>query len=165
MRFLIVVIIFSFLFIGCIAQKDSLSISKLNKVFRKSILQDSSKKISTLSNPWISDNFDSLYYKSEVIKLTNFKSNKGYNGYCDDVNWTFYRKNKFIIKDCQHCKEPPTCKATKNKDFFEIKINKLESNLILELFNFDKLIERFEIVSLVDSEIKTELILKRVEPN
>ena len=147
----------------CFGQEYNVTKFELNKVFRKSIIQESRKSIFTLSNPWVTDNTDSLYYKAEVIKLTNFKSSPERVNFCNKVNWTFYKNNNFIFKESQTCNEPSSSKVVTEKDWIEIILVKSESKLILELYNVNTLIEKFEVISLDYSELKIDLTLRRMK--
>jgi hypothetical protein len=49
--------------LGISAQNQNIKKSELKKIFRKSNTQESRKIISTISNPWVIDNTDSLYLK------------------------------------------------------------------------------------------------------
>lgn len=163
MKSIICIIFFLTSTVYCFGQNNNVTKSELKNIFKKSIVQKSRKWTTTISNPWIADNINSTYYKSETIKLTNFKSNQGKLESCKKVNWTFYQNNKLVIKESQTCKEPSSEKVITDKDWFEIKIGKSEPKLVLELYNANVLVEKFEVVSLEDSQLKSELILKRVD--
>ncbi|WP_379964125.1 hypothetical protein [Epilithonimonas sp. UC225_85] len=126
------------------AQQIEITEKNIINVFKKTIDQESRTKIRTFSNPWTSDNSSDIYFKSDTITFTNSKN----NNFCKDINWTFYRKNKFIRTFGNHCEEPPTYSATKIIDYFEIKFREIGEKKYLELYNQEKLIEKFEIISL-----------------
>lgn len=130
------------------AQKIEIKEKNLFKVFKKTIDQESRRRITTVSNPWTADNSDDDFIKSDTLIFTNGKR----NNYCKDVNWTFYRKNKFIRTYGYLCKEPPGYSSTKAKDYFEIKIIDINTKKYIELYNQEKLVDKFEIISLEKSQ-------------
>ncbi|WDF45172.1 hypothetical protein PQ459_09700 [Chryseobacterium sp. KACC 21268] len=139
-----IIILLTFIVNFISAQKIEITEKNLFNVFKKTINQESKRSIRTVSNPWITDNSNDDFAKLDTIVFTNGKR----NNYCKDVNWTFYRKNKFIRTYGDHCKEPPTYTVTKIKDYFELKLTEINRKEYLELYNQEKLIEKFEIVSL-----------------
>ncbi|TDX87046.1 hypothetical protein [Epilithonimonas xixisoli] len=130
------------------AQKIEITEKNLFKIFKKTIEQENKNQIKTVSNPWIADNSNDVFSKSDTIIFTNGKNNH----YCKDVNWTFYRKNKFIRNYGDFCSEPTSYTVTKIQDYFEIKINEMDTRKYFELYNQGKLIDKFEIISLEKSQ-------------
>lgn len=138
------IILFTFIVNFISAQKIEITQKNLFKVFKKTIDQENKTKITIVSNPWILDNSNDDFVKLDTIVFTNGKK----NNYCKDVNWTFYRKNKFIRTYGEHCKEPPKYTVTKITDYFDLKVIEINMKKYLELYNQDKFIEKFEIISL-----------------
>lgn len=130
------------------AQKIEITEKNIFKVFKKTIDQENKRQIRIVSNPWILDNSNDDFVKLDTIVFTNGKK----NNYYKDVNWTFYRKNKFIRTYEDHCKEPPTYNVTKITDYFELKVIEINMKRYLELYNQGKLIDKFEIISLEKSQ-------------
>jgi len=136
------------------------------KIFKSTVEQENKNKIKITSNPWFSD--ENKYLKSDTIKFTNANS---YNrNYCRVINWTFYTKNKFIRSFGNYCEEPPTEKVTNKNDYFDLKVNEFKEKTFIQLYNQNKLIENFEILSLektqslsYKNEIKYILTLKRIK--
>jgi hypothetical protein len=141
-------IIFTFLIALQFSYSQNIKTSKaeLLKIFKKTIVRDSNGIIHVDSNPWFTDNSNDNYKKSDTIFLKNAKSFK--RNYCKIINWNFYKKDAFIIGDADYCSEPPTQTATKPKDWIELKIFNSEKDLILELYNQSKLIDKFKVISL-----------------
>ncbi|AGC76778.1 hypothetical protein LX97_01435 [Nonlabens dokdonensis] len=106
-----IIIVFSlFISSGVYAQNYKVKISELEKTFRKSIEQDSKRSIRTLSNPWVINNTDSLFFKSDIVKLINPKTQFQFD-FCKKINWSFYKKDKFYQVESQDCQEPTTAKV------------------------------------------------------
>ena len=135
--------------------------SELKKLFRKSIAQESRKKITTVSNPWVIDNTDSLYFKSDTLKLINIKKQYKYD-FCEKINWTFYRNKKFYLGETQTCREPSSGKAGNELSWHSIKMKKTDDGLILSTYNFNGILDQFLVLSINQSEIKDEIILTRL---
>ena len=142
-------------------QNIHLKKSKLRKIFRKSIEQDSRKSISTLSNPWVIDNTDSLFFKADTIKLINIKTQYKYD-FCEKVNWSFYKKHKFHQVESQTCREPSSAKVSNKNNRHWITIKKTELGLILNTYNLSGLIDRFLVLSINRDKIKDEIVLRRI---
>lgn len=142
------------------SQKNYPSKKELSQIFKKSIKQDKRNKISVGNNNWISSNKDSLYYKSDTLKIFNYSFKEKKHEFCQTVNWTFYRKNAFISNESEHCDEPPTSKITSNKDYYTIKIVEKDS-LFIELYNFKKIIEIFKLTDLTKNGEKIVLTFVR----
>ena len=159
-RFIIFVIFFA---IGTSLSAQNLNPKKseLKKIFRKSISQDSRKVITTVSNPWVIDNTDSLYFKAVTIKLINIKKQYRYE-FCEKINWTFYRNSKFYLGETQTCREPASGKAGNEYNWYSIKIKKTDVGLILETYNLNGIVDRFLVISINRYETKDEIILKRL---
>jgi len=122
--------------------------SQLLKVIKKSIRQDSRGKVSTNSNPWVVCNRDSSFYKSDTLRLYNNLNYYYYSKCCDFVDWTFYKKNAFVIVNTQICKEPPTGSISTKSDWFTIDISKDQNDLILQTINQGKAVDRFKVISI-----------------
>nr|WP_294780720.1 hypothetical protein [uncultured Flavobacterium sp.] len=126
-------------------QKTTVFRDELLKTFKKTIDQNR-KTINTNSNPWFTDNTNGNYYKNDTIILKNGKS---YNrDYCKIINWTFYKKDAFIIGYADYCGEPPTQKVIKPENWINLKLYNSADDLVLELYNMNKLLEKFKVISL-----------------
>jgi len=132
---------------------------QLLKVFKASIRQDSKLKISTNSNPWIICNDDSSYYKSDTLKLFSHSNNyPDCKCFCF-IDWTFYKKDAFVMSR-EYIDEPRRVSVSKADDWYTIKLLQKNEDLLLETYNQDKLIERFEVIT-----IDKAIILKRIKLN
>lgn len=142
------------------AQKIELSKRNIYKVFKNTIVQNKKNFISIPSNAWYTNNTNNNYYKSDTITFTNAQS---YNrSFCNVINWTFYKKDKFVRTFGNYCNEPPTEKVSNKSDFFDIKIIKQNSDLILELYNDRKIIETFKVISLESSQTLSYKNVKKI---
>ena len=137
---LILIIQFSY------SQKTKISKAELLKAFKETIVQKEKGIIHTNSNPWFTDNTNENYFKKDTITLKNAKSYK--RDYCKIINWNFYKKAAFSIENADYCNEPPSQKVTTENDWINLNVEKVENYLIIELFNQNKLIDKFKILSL-----------------
>ena len=135
-------------------QETKISKTPLLAAFKETIVQTKKGKIETDSNPWFTENTNEIYFRNDTIVLKNARSFK--RDYCKIINWNFYKKNAFVIGDADYCNEPPTRKVTKPKDWINLKINSIKNNLIMELFNENKLIEKFKVISLEKKDSEYE---------
>jgi hypothetical protein len=160
-RFIIFVILFS---IGSIlsAQNPKPKKSDLKKLIRKSINQDSRKTITTISNPWVTDNQDSLYYKADTLRLINIKKRPYKYNFCEKVNWTFYRNNQMFLIESQTCREPTTANVSNEKSKIRIEIKKTDLGLILATFDLNGIVSEYLVLSISRNEMEDEIVLKRL---
>ena len=122
--------------------------SQLIAAFKRSIRQDNSGRVSTNSNPWAICNKDSAFYKSDTLRLYNNVNFYYYSKCCDFTDWTFYKKDAFVLTRVQICKEPTTASVTKNDDWFKVKISTENKTLFLQTYNQGRLVDKFKVVSL-----------------
>ena len=158
-----------FLLLGNLGKAQNIKINKRNvlKVFKRTIVQNKTNKISIPSNPWFIDNTADKFIESDTLKFTNSRTFN--RTYCKVINWTFYKKDKIVRTFGDYCNEPPTEKVSTDKDYFDLKIQSLNSTIFLVLYNRKKLAYKFEIISLekiqsisYKNELKYILTLKRV---
>ena len=82
---------------------------------------------------------------------------------CEVVDWTFYRKNAFVLGQGSNCKEPTTRKVTRNpKDFYKIAIYTVENETMIDILSYDKMIvESFILIEVTKAEDFTEIKMVR----
>ncbi|MHC0440497.1 hypothetical protein [Flavobacterium sp. 3-210] len=127
------------------SQKKNVSKNELLQAFKQTIVQ-TRKTIDTDSNPWFTDNTNGNYYKNDTISFKNAKSFK--RNYCKIINWTFYKKDAFVIGDADYCNEPLTRKVTKPENWINLRCYNSGDDLIIELYTANKLLEKFKVISL-----------------
>ena len=157
-------LIFSFfiLFHFCLySQNGPISKRQLLKAFKKSIEQKDRKWINTDSNPWVTNNADSLFYKSDTIVFTNAKNLK--REYCRVINWSFYKKNEFVLSDSNSCREPSRARVNQPGDWFRIEIFESDRGLFFDIYNFETLIDRFKVISFYFKNQESVLKLTRLK--
>ncbi|MBF0598448.1 hypothetical protein [Faecalibacter rhinopitheci] len=150
----IIIIFVIHLSIFSFCQSVKLNKENVLKVFKSTIKQPNKKLIDTSSNPWFTDNTENKYYTSEFIEFKNARSFK--RDYCKIINWNFHKNDAFILGDANYCSEPPTQKVSKAENYIEIKLSNEKDNLILQLFNQKKLIDKFRIIELQKVDSKYE---------
>jgi hypothetical protein len=134
---------------------------ELIKLFKNSIEQEEKNTVTTKSNPWIINNLNGEYYSLDTLKVYSY-NNKRENEFCEYIGWTLYKKDSFILNKVHHCNEPTQISATKKEDWFKIIFIENKDELILELYNFEILINKFKVLSINKNNTETELTLKRI---
>ena len=138
------------LFIGQISfgQDSHIKAKKVLEIFKSSIIQSSKSKIEADSNPWLSNNSDSSFFKSDTVFLIQNNPNQNYarKKSCAFIGWTFYKKNRFIQLDIDYCNEPPTRRVTTTNDFYSMTITEEYNNTIIKTYRKDKLIDSFRVL-------------------
>jgi len=146
-------------FVGHISEGQTLNPTKkqLLKLFKSSIRQDSKSKISTNSNPWVVCNDDSSYYKADTIQL--FPNSNNYpDCKCSCyIDWTFYKKDAFILSR-EYTNEPRRVSVPKADDWYIVKISQTDEGLVLETFNQNNPVDRFNVI-----DINNYIVLKRLK--
>ena len=131
--FLISILISNFVF----SQNLNAQKIELEKIFKKSIFQSNKSKISIGENSWKlfieSNSNEVLLYETKFEKYTDC---------CHYINWTFYKKNRFIKNISNICSEPPLSTVTTGDDWYEIKYTFDSENLILNIISKNK-VEKF----------------------
>jgi len=138
-------------------QNVPLTKENLFKKFKESIKQNSKNSITTNSNPWVICNDDSLYYKSDTLKLTPHSNNYPDCKCSCFIDWTFYKKGAFILTK-EFINEPRQISVA--QDWYVIKLLEKNKDLILETYNQNKVIEQFKVLS-----INPNIILLRIKVN
>jgi hypothetical protein len=154
--------IFFLISISLFAQNEPTK-STIQKIIRSSQVEMKNGKFSLPSNKsWEFNNIDSLYFKQDTLNALVYKSSK-HKSLCELVDWTFYRKNAFILGQESNCKEPPSRKVTQHpKDYFTIAIYKVENETMMDVLRNDKMIvESFKILNVIESQEFTEIKLYR----
>ena len=127
------------------------------KILKSSIKQDSRSRVNTNSNPWVICNDDSAYYKSDTIKLYPYSNNyPDCKCHCF-IDWTFYKKKAFVFTR-EYIDEPRRISVTNADNWYVMKLSKRSDGLVLEIYNGNKFIERFKVIS-----IDQAIILKRIK--
>lgn len=155
---ILLLLISNFVLIGQVTTPTK---SELKKLFRKNIDQESRREI-TLSNPWVINNHNSNYFKSDTITLINSHFYQDKYDFCEVVNWSFYRKNKFLLTESQTCKEPSSAAISTENSFKKLAIKEEAIGLVLQIHNSNNQINRFLVLSILKTETRTEITLKRL---
>ena len=159
------IIIFSLFLLApiCLIAQTIIAESSVKKILKESIVKKKNGRFAMSSDQsWNFINTDSLYYKQDTISAIYYKFAK-HKRICESVNWTFYRKNAFILGSESLCKEPPTRSVTKYpQDYFTIAIYKVENEIMIDFFDQNKIIvESFKILEINNNNDSNEIILKR----
>lgn len=83
----------------------------------------------------ITDNRDSIFYKSENLKIYNNSLAKAKFQFCHTIAFRFLKKKRVSLIDCQTCNEPTFCYVTKEQNIFNYKLDVADGKLILKLKN------------------------------
>jgi len=144
-----------------------LSQNKISKSEVQKIIKDSqvAKKNGSISLPsiksWKFNNVDSLYFKSDTLIAIQNKTNIQ-NPFCEYMDWTFYRKNAFILGNTSYCEEPPSRLVTKYpEDYFTIAIYQVENKTMIDMLRNDKMIvDSFNVIEIENNNefLKIKLV-------
>lgn len=138
--------------------------SSIQKIVKNSIVEMKKGKFSLPSNKsWEFNNIDSLYFKKDTLNASVYKEGTKHKSLCEVVDWTFYRKNAFVLGQGSNCKEPATRKVTRNpKDFYKIAIYTVENETMIDILSYDKMIvESFILIEVSEAEDCTEIKMVR----
>ncbi len=143
----IIIIVFSLLTNSLFGQNTSPTKKELLNTFKQSIQQD--KKNHSISNPWVICNKDSSFFKSETIQLIN---NENYyyhsNDCCHFIDWTFYKKDKFVQASVEICKEPTSASVTSANDNYRINLSNNGHDLLMTTTNPIQVTQNYKVVSI-----------------
>ncbi|WP_286485420.1 hypothetical protein [Empedobacter falsenii] len=112
----------------------------------------------------ITDNQDSMFYKTENLKVYNSSIGKSKFQFCRTIEFRFLKKNKVNLIDCQNCNEPSFCYVTKKQNIFNYKIDNVDGKLIFKLKNkFSQMSFLVESINNIEFEKNkfSEIIIKR----
>ena len=113
----------------------------------------------------ITDNQDSMFYKTENLKIYNSSIGKSKFQFCRTIEFRFLKNNKANLIDCQNCNEPSFCYVTiKQQNIFNYKIDNIGGKLIFKLQNkFYKMSFLVESINNIEFEKNkfSEIIIKR----
>lgn len=164
MRLLFLILFFATAFTAE-GQHKKLSKRKLYKAFTESIVQENKKegRISTLSNPWITNNDDSVYFKSDTIRFINFHKRYSNLTFCATINWSFYEKDKFFRVHEMNCQAQIYWDAPE----FKISIDRHKKDFIIRTWNITTgnpvMADTFMVIDLTSSQTMSTLTLIRLK--
>ncbi|WP_299246783.1 hypothetical protein [uncultured Aquimarina sp.] len=151
MRLLILILLLSVF--GGINAQDQITRKEILSVLKETLAK-SRNFDSEATNEWFFDNTNNDYLKKDTIVLNSARSFK--RDYCNIINWSFYKNDKFKLEKADYCNEPPTKLVSKDEDFMNIKIKKLNDVIFLNLFNVNGLVETYQILSLKSNKTSDE---------
>src|SRR6478672_9532572 len=100
------------------------------------------------STNWFTLESDSSYQKADTLVFYNNSKYKYGKLICNLVDWNFYKKDAFWVQRVQLCKEPTTATAIKDEFIFTFKIVDQQYPMMLQVFNKEKIVDQFEVLSL-----------------
>ncbi len=124
--------------------QNLLTKDSLDFVFKETLAK-SRNAVSNATNNWRYDNSNDDYFKQDTIILNTARSYK--MNYCNGINWSFYKKKRFIVEFTQ-CNEPPTKLRSKEEDYMRLQIKQRSNKFYLRLLNKNGLSDEFEILNL-----------------
>ncbi len=133
---------------------------KLRELFRNSVQKEDF--VNNNVHPWRSDNEDSLYFKSDTIKVYQYKTRSYRSFGCEKINWTFTNENEFVLTRVHLCMEPPTRDNSQANDSLKINFRKNNSKLRIEVNHSKKNVDKFDLIEIRENDTITDLILKRI---
>ncbi|PKD17283.1 hypothetical protein APR41_18595 [Salegentibacter salinarum] len=147
MKVQLVIAVFLF---GCLTSIFGQTISKneLKEILQETLIK-SRDFVPNATNSWIYDNSEKDYETKDTLILNTARSLK--RDYCQTINWTFYKWNKFQLEVADYCNEPPTKLASKDKDYFQLLIKETDGKIHLMFQNQNNIQDKFEIIELVEN--------------
>ena len=141
----IIITITVFIWQVSFGQDKKIRAKEVSEIFKSSIIQPSKSKIEVDSNPWLSYNSDSSFFKSDTVFLIQNNTSKNYaqKKSCAFIGWNFFKKNQFIQLDVDYCNEPPTERVVTNNDFYSLTLKEELNNTIIRTYRKNKLIDSF----------------------
>lgn len=153
-----------FIFPICLFAQIKPTKSTIQKIVKNSIVEMKKGKFSLPSSKsWEFNNIDSLYFIKDTLNAYIYKEGAKHKSLCEVVDWTFYRKNTFVLGQGSYCKEPTTRKVTRNpKDFYKIAIYTVKNETMIDILSYDKMIvESFILIEVTEAEDFTEIKMVR----
>src|SRR5690606_385846 len=136
--------------------------------FSKNVIKKVLKN--TTGNPLITDNTDSLFYKSDTVILYNNSKIKNSIGACEFVNISFEKsKNKFLINESGYCSEIGWTRIITEKHYFNLLIQRKKNKYFIEFKNNFSESYLFEVLKIIEihfgqnNDFKAKkIVLKRI---
>ncbi|RYJ36441.1 hypothetical protein NU08_4507 [Flavobacterium anhuiense] len=158
LQFLFIVFLLPFLLLS----QNKISKSEVQKIIKESQIQKKNGRISLPSiKSWKFNNTDSLYFKSDTLIAIQNKTNTQ-NDFCEFIDWTFYRKNAFILGNTSYCEEPHSRLVTKYpEDYFYIAVYQIENRTMIDMLRNDKMIvDSFNVIEIENNDefLKIKLV-------
>ena len=125
--------------------------SELKKLFKESIKEQSENGYSYYSRI-ITDNQDSLFFKSDKIEIYSSNAVTNEKGFCRTIELKFLSNNTVNFIDCQTCTEPSSCYVSTDKNIYKYRIKETDNELHL-LFSNNYNEMNFKIVSSKENEL------------
>lgn len=142
--------------------QNTISKSVVQKIIKDSKAEKKNGSITLNSiKSWKFNNVDSLYFKSDTLIAIQNKMNTK-EPFCELIDWTFYRKNSFILGNASYCKEPPSRFVTKYpEDYFTIAVYQVENETMIDMLRNDKMIiDSFHVIEIENNDefVKIKLV-------
>ncbi|WP_156879235.1 hypothetical protein [Salinimicrobium xinjiangense] len=141
MQIKLTIIIFLFSCTSTFGQE--ISKNELKKVLEET-LSKSRDFVPNATNSWFYDNSENDYKTRDTLILNTARSHK--RDYCQTIDWTFYKWNKFRLEVADYCNEPPTKLASKDEDNFQLLIKEMDGKINLLVQNQNGIQDKFEVV-------------------
>lgn len=143
MKVTVLILVSCLVFSGSIAQ-HLLDKNSIRLIFKET-LGKVRNAVDNASNDWRYDNSKSDYFTNDTIVLNTARSYR--MEYCEGVNWSFYKEQKFILEFTHYCHEPPLKDKSHKKDYMRMRIKESNDKIYLKLINQGGLFDSFEILA------------------
>jgi len=129
----------AFLIPICLFAQSGPEKTAVQKIIKSSKVEMKNGKLSLPSDKsWKFNNVDSLYFKQDTLNAFIYKSSNN-KSLCELVDWTFYRKNAFILGKEFTCKEPTFRKVSRHpNDYFTLAVYTVENQTMIDILRYDK---------------------------
>ena len=123
----------------------SLSLDTVKAVFAET-LRKSRDVVDDAPNSWRYDDSNNDYFRKDTLVLNSARSYR--TNYCNGVEWSFYKEDRFVVLFTRLSNEPSLRLATKKEDFFKMVIFQKNDGCYFKLYNRRRLKETFKLLGL-----------------
>lgn len=137
------------IFVSCFSYGQTNSVTKKEIVRLFKIDEGQNSKSWTICNQ--GDTFfktDTLYFYDSI----NYFYQSG--NCCEFVQWDFSKKNFFVQKKLQVCKEPSTSEVITEKNYYSIKPVSEKGQILLKKYHKNELVETFLVATIKEIDLK-----------
>jgi len=107
----------------------------------------------------ISNNKDSIFFKSDKIEIYSNKAATSEKEFCRTVELKFPKNNRVNFIDCQTCNEPSSCYVWTDENIYKYRIKENDNQLYIFFKNYYNEIN-FKIISSMKHELNSRKYYK-----
>lgn len=153
------ILIFSFT--NCYVVAQNVSINQVKQFIKNSEIENRKRdNYSQAKCQLATFNKDSSFYLGDTImfyssRYTAFENDSG----CTLIIWMLGKQGDYSYFDFNRCDEPPsiTVAAFDMNKVYKYRVSKVNSEVLLELYNYKTKVETYKVISIVDHTTKNGL--------